>query len=415
MEAAGWSGARVEGHSGLCLGNDFYQMVEVASGWIVDFMCYCLCRYFGEGMYEEFRVMRDAMNGFVQQPSIIETDQAKKVHICQILSRIVEGKNLDVQFDQDESITPLESALLVLVEMADNQELKKDALYADLKQLLQIQSVAVCIEKGDFKKASEVLERQFQENVASESDQPLKRKLSLVISKKDPCHKFLNNFSNKRLVDSAECLANRMLSEKKSNFLIQAATKVVQSKKKRDTNLDSSGDESNYEHQHGKCSEDLSREADQELNNTKPNKQRSKRQLYSFVEHKGWKPIKPEAVKDFVGKRKRSAVRIAAFHSEQQIWCTHCRSTRQKKIASSGHLVETKKQNISVNSEVPRKKRPWLWEEDMQLKEGVRRFGSGNWTKILEHCEFKNRTSVMLKDRWRTMKKLCMINSDDDS
>ncbi|XP_067888120.1 telomeric repeat-binding factor 1 isoform X4 [Heterodontus francisci] len=396
MEAAGWSGARVEGHSGLCLGNDFYQMVEVASGWIVDFMCYCLCRYFGEGMYEEFRVMRDAMNGFVQQPSIIETDQAKKVHICQILSRIVEGKNLDVQFDQDESITPLESALLVLVEMADNQELKKDALYADLKQLLQIQSVAVCIEKGDFKKASEVLERQFQENVASESDQPLKRKLSLVISKKDPCHKFLNNFSNKRLVDSAECLANRMLSEKKSNFLIQAATKVVQSKKKRDTNLDSSGDESNYEHQHGKCSEDLSREADQELNNTKPNKQRSKRQLYSFVEHKGWKPIKPEAVKDFVGKRKRSAV-------------------RKKKIASSGHLVETKKQNISVNSEVPRKKRPWLWEEDMQLKEGVRRFGSGNWTKILEHCEFKNRTSVMLKDRWRTMKKLCMINSDDDS
>uniref|UniRef100_UPI00398EB2B4 telomeric repeat-binding factor 1 isoform X2 n=1 Tax=Pristiophorus japonicus TaxID=55135 RepID=UPI00398EB2B4 len=389
MEVGSPSWARDRGASGSSLGDDFYQMAEVASSWIVDFMCYCLCQYFGAGLYAEFRVVRDAMNGFVQQPSIIETDQAKKVHICQILSRIVEGKNLDVQFDKNESITPLESALLILIEMADSKELKKDALYADLKQLLQIQSVAVCIEKGDFKKASEVLKRQFQENMASESDQSIKRKLSFVISKKDPYHKFLNNFSNNRLVDSAESLAHRMLSEKKSNFLFQAATKVVQSKKKRDAKLDSSGDED------GKCDDLSRRETVGELNNTESNTQRSKRQLYSFVEQKGWKPMESEAVKGLAGKRKRSSV-------------------RKKRITSSGHLAKIKKKSRSVNSEVPRKKRPWLWEEDMQLKEGVRRFGSGNWTKIWEHCEFNNRTSVMLKDRWRTMKKLCMVNSDND-
>ncbi|XP_041046247.1 telomeric repeat-binding factor 1 isoform X1 [Carcharodon carcharias] len=397
MEAGVCSVARGEGLGGLPLGDDFSQMVEVANGWMMDFMYYCLCRYFGAGMHDEFRMLRDAMNGFVQHPSIIETKQTKKVHICQILSRIVEGKNLDVQFDEDESITPLESALLVLIEMADSKELKKDVLYSDLKQLLQIQSVAVCMEKGDFKRASEVLERQFQENVASESDQPLKRKLSLIISKKDPCHKFLNNFSNKRLVDNAESLANRILNEKESNFLIQAATKVVQSRKKRDTDLDSSEDEGNCEHQHGKSSGDSSSgEADAELNNIKTSAQRSKRQLYSSIEHQVWKPIKSETVKDFAGKRKRSTV-------------------KKKKIASNGHLVESKKQNTSVSSEVPRKKRPWTWEEDTQLKLGLRRFGSGNWTKILEHYEFNNRTSVMLKDRWRTMKKLCMINSDDDT
>ncbi|XP_067833242.1 telomeric repeat-binding factor 1 [Heptranchias perlo] len=365
MESGCRSAARGQGASGLSLGGDFYQMVEVASGWIVDFMCYCLCQYFGAGMYEEFRVVRDAMN--------------------------------DVQFDKDESITPLESALLVLIEMADSEELKKDELYADLKLLLQIQGVAVCMEKGDFKKASEVLERQFQENVASESDQSLKRKLSLVINKKDPYHKFLNNFSNKRLVDSAESLANRMLSEKKSNFLVQAATKVVQSKKKGDAHLDSSGDESNYEHQHGKCSEDVSRgETDGELNNIESNTRRSKKQLYSFVEHKGWKPLTSQVVKGSAGNRKLSSV-------------------RKKRTTSSRHLMEIKKQNISVNSVVPRKRRPWLREEDMQLKDGVKRFGSGNWSKILEHYEFNNRTSVMLKDRWRTMKRLCMVDSDHDS
>ncbi|GCB82061.1 hypothetical protein scyTo_0021935, partial [Scyliorhinus torazame] len=86
--------ARAEGTGSLSLGDDFSQMVGVANSWMMDFMYYCLCRYFGAGMYEEFRMMRDAMNGFVQHPSIIETKQTKKVHICQILSRIVEGKNL---------------------------------------------------------------------------------------------------------------------------------------------------------------------------------------------------------------------------------------------------------------------------------------------------------------------------------
>ncbi|XP_051879272.1 telomeric repeat-binding factor 1 isoform X2 [Pristis pectinata] len=314
MEACG--GKKVQ--KGLPVGVDFFQVMEVANGWIVDFMCYSLYRYFGAGMFEEFRMMRDAMNGFVQQPSIIESNEAKKVHICQILSRIVEGDNLDVQFDKDESITPLESALMVLNEMVGNSELQEDALFADLKRLLQIQSVAVCIDKGDFKKATEVLERQFQENITSESD--------------------------------------------------QAAHKVVESKMKGDANLNSSGDESNHEHQEDKCG-DLLRDIDGELNNTEFNIKRSKKQLYSFSLHKEWKPIKSEANKNFLGKRKKS-------------------SGREKRVTCSGHLVKIKKQSMSTNSGVPRKKRPWLWEEDVQLKEGVRKFGPGNWTKFGGHYEF---------------------------
>eukprot|EP00062_Callorhinchus_milii_P003153 gi/632940155/ref/XP_007885166.1/ PREDICTED: telomeric repeat-binding factor 1 isoform X1 [Callorhinchus milii] len=192
----------------------FQQTVTVANGWILDFMCCCLLRYFSEDMEEEFTAMRNAMNGFVQWPLTGGSGQIMKVHICQLLSRIVEAKNIDVQFDKDERITPLESALSVLVEMGDAQDVKKNHLYQKLKQLLQIQAVAVCMEKGDWRKASEVLERQFDGQGLSESEQSLKRKLSTIIIKKDPYHKFFQNFNHQHLIESAKDFADKFLSDK---------------------------------------------------------------------------------------------------------------------------------------------------------------------------------------------------------
>ena len=52
-----------------------------------------------------------------------------------------------------------------------------------------------------------------------------------------------------------------------------------------------------------------------------------------------------------------------------------------------------------------RKKRWWTMKEDELLIYGVSKFGVGRWSEIRNFLHISGRSSVDLKDRWRTMKR----------
>ncbi|XP_051884194.1 telomeric repeat binding factor a [Pristis pectinata] len=74
------------------------------------------------------------------------------------------------------------------------------------------------------------------------------------------------------------------------------------------------------------------------------------------------------------------------------------------KISVQNGRTSPTESNFSCSS----KRQKWTVEESEWIKQGVQKFGAGNWLKILKHYPFCYRTSVMIKDRWRTMQKLGM-------
>ncbi|KAK1332082.1 hypothetical protein QTO34_007768 [Cnephaeus nilssonii] len=366
----------------------------VAAGWMLDFLCLSLCRAFRDGRSEDFHRTRDSAEAIIHELSSFTSHQLRTIHICQFLTRIESGKALDAQFETDERITPLESALMIW----DSIEKEHDKLHEEIQNLIKIQAIAVCMESGNFKGAEEVFERIFGD---SDSDTSLQRKLLMVISQKGTFHSFFQHFSYSHMMEKIKNFVNYVLDEKSSTFLMKAAAKVVESKRARTT---VSQDKPNGNEV------DVETQANLEVHKSVSNKPsavtESSRDTISLMRsHKNLFLSKSQygrQSQDFNEKEKAETL-ISRRKTEG-----NRHTTERKRMDVLNNQPETSKNYRS------RKKQVWLWEEDKNLKSGVRKYGEGNWSKILLHYKFNNRTSVMLKDRWRTMKKLKLISSDND-
>ncbi|KAM6250930.1 telomeric repeat-binding factor 2 isoform 4-T4 [Spheniscus humboldti] len=80
--------------------------------------------------------------------------------------------------------------------------------------------------------------------------------------------------------------------------------------------------------------------------------------------------------------------------------------SEEDELFSGAASFGTKRHNTTVFGS---KKQKWTMQESEWIKEGVKKFGEGRWKAICQKYPFQNRTAVMIKDRWRTMKKLGIL------
>ncbi|XP_072708449.1 telomeric repeat-binding factor 1 isoform X1 [Ciconia boyciana] len=336
------------------------EVEAVAADWMLEFACYCLCRRFREGCAAEFQRWRDVAQALINGLSQIPTHQKKTVYLCQLLIRIAKGKNLECHFENDQRISPLESALSFWT-LLEREEIKLEKLHEDIRRLIQIQIIAVHMENAYFKEAAEVLERLFTD---SESDQPLRVKLATVIKSKDPYVPLLQSFSYNLLISKIKSYIELFMKENETNFLIQAATKQVDSKGLGAIALQNKTVDVNENNKRNLETKQRSMKDQQSITNQSPG------------------DIKNPTVRPHSGRKRRVNRVLQSLNSLQNM-------EKHGDALSCG-----------------RRRQRWTYKEDLALKSGVREFGVGNWAKILLHGDFNNRTSVMLKDRWRT---LCRI------
>ncbi|CAM9281221.1 unnamed protein product [Bubo scandiacus] len=347
------------------------EVEAVAAGWMLEFACYCMCRHFGEGCAAEFRQWGNVAQALINGVSKIPTHQKKVVYLCQLLIRIAKGKNLECHFENDKRISPLESALPFWT-LLEREENKLEKLHEDIRLLIQIQIVAVHMENGYFREAAEVLERLYTD---SDSDKPLRVKLATIIRSKDPYVPLLQSFSYDLLISKVKSYIELFMKENETNFLIQAATKEVESNGLGATTLQNKTvnvEEDDKRNLETKQRFVLMKEQQSVTNQSPGSIKKPQSKLYI--------PCRPH-----LGQKHKVSSVLQSLNSLQNV------ETHGDALASG------------------RRRQRWTYKEDLELKSGIRKFGVGNWAKILVHGDFNNRTSVMLKDRWRT---LCRIEQD---
>ncbi|XP_061304281.1 telomeric repeat-binding factor 1 isoform X2 [Pezoporus flaviventris] len=194
--------------------------------------------------------------------------------------------------------------------------------------------------------------------------QPLRMKLATVIKSKDPYVPLLQTFSYNVLISKIKSYIELFMKENETNFLLQAAIKEVESQGPGAI-----------------TSQSKTVNADKNIKENFETKQRLTKEQHSTTDQSPG-DVRDPAVRPHSGGRLKKRTVLQSLNGLQN-------------VEKHGHAL------VSV-----RKRQRWTYKEDLQLKLGVKEFGVGNWAKILVHGDFNNRTSVMLKDRWRTLCKI---------
>lgn len=343
---------------------NFSLVTTVATGWMFDFMFVSLCRYFKERKFEEFNELITTFQVVSQSPSLKRTIHQEKTMICAFLSRVIHGELLDLSFEEDESVTPLMSAAKVWSSLKCT--VADDSLFDNIAVLLLVQAVAVCLKEGQRCTASSTL-KWFESNI--ECPKKLRDKLSKIVAQKETYHPFLMSFNFSRLMKTVQIFLDTFLEKNPSDYLLKAATEMVQSSNHLEEHADvKSQDSSSTETTNG--------------SHKKKKSHSTKRKLLPTKITDIWSP----------DSNKKLTVSVRRITQDEM--------SKVKLGASMNNSSVYKKRKA---------REKWTAELDKYLKEGVKRHGVGKWSRILTDYDFDGRTGTMLKDRWRILQRAHIV------
>ncbi|XP_015250519.1 PREDICTED: telomeric repeat-binding factor 1 [Cyprinodon variegatus] len=338
----------------------FSEVTTVASGMMLDFLFVTLCRNFKAGNFDEFNETLLVFKALSECESLQAAVNDEKSMICAFLARVMHGKQLDVLFEEDESVMPLMSAATVWANL--QHTVGDEDLFKRINVHLLVQAVAACLENGRISSASSVI-KWFEKR--NKFPQNLRVKLSVIVKKMETHHPFLMSHSYDHLRETIQSFLDNYLKKNPSDFLVKAATKLVQSSQNNKDSKPVFVESSALPEQ----------PHEMEKKNKKP-----KRKLFSTKTTDMWMP--DTMATPCVSLRRLSRNELCQL-------MTRCLDTPK----------------LEKNEKQKKRKTPKKWNAqlDRYLKEGVRRHGRGKWAQILLDYDFEGRTGTMLKDRWRVL------------
>ncbi|XP_036881350.1 telomeric repeat-binding factor 2 isoform X5 [Manis javanica] len=319
------------------------RLEEAVNRWVLKFYFHEALRAFRGSRYGDFRQIRDIMQALLVRPLGKEHTVSRLLRVMQCLSRIEEGENLDCSFDMEAELTPLESAINVL-EMIKTEFTLTEAVVESSRKLVKEAAVIICIKNKEFEKASKILKKHMSKDPTT---QKLRNDLLNIIREKNLAHPVIQNFSYETFQQKMLRFLESHLDDAEP-YLLTMAKKALKSESAASATV------------------------------------------------KEEKQPAPEPVE----KPLREPARLPKGK-----WNSPNGVEEKETWVEEDELFQVQAPDEESTTNISRKQK-WTVEESEWVKAGVQKYGEGNWAAISKNYPFVNRTAVMIKDRWRTMKRL---------
>uniref|UniRef100_A0A8C3KQ41 Telomeric repeat-binding factor n=1 Tax=Calidris pygmaea TaxID=425635 RepID=A0A8C3KQ41_9CHAR len=428
---------------------------EAVNRCVLQFYFYQAMAAYRAGRYSDFRQLRDIMQALLVRPLEKEPVVAKMLRMMQFLSQIEEGENLDCTFDKDSELTPLESAIGVL-ELIQKEFSVAERTMETVQKMVKEAAVIVCIKNREFDKASKIVKRHIGKDPKS---QKKRNELLTVIREQNSTHPMVKNFSYKHFQQSMFQFLNTYVDDSEPLLLTVRVCPAYLASCPAPASAPARGPVEGPYHR-GKPSGTVTaygisvlREAFKILSDSQDSDAlftkldetdfSLPKQLSPSVSHRTKRRKEEESQDSEIsnppeiphkGKRLLTISKLVMEEDSQYSELSESPDSSQEPVVSSASRpvqkvhdqpVSTKstKWNSSFGEEAKdswseedelfsdagKNRVKWTIQESEWIKEGVKKFGEGRWKAICQKYPFQNRTPVMIKDRWRTMKKLGIL------